>query len=190
MNTSNLKKYWREILIAILIGLLLWISGADTPPVHTTSPEIICITDTIVRHVPVPVRLGSRKIFLPHYDTVYQNLSGFAPSGVGGKDTLIVERIDTSWLYADVPVQEYRDTSYYIRTIGWLDSVSVMHKSCDPVPQRQKVSSYGVTIFGNVITGSGSVAPGIDISVRRLQLGYHYDVIQKGGRLTVGYRIR
>jgi hypothetical protein len=31
MNKFNLKNFWREILIGILIALLLWISSADRP---------------------------------------------------------------------------------------------------------------------------------------------------------------
>jgi len=183
MSNFNLKAYWREILIAILIALLLWVSSADRPQKHTGSSDTVCVVDTVLRNVPSPVRVEWRKILLSRTDTIYETLSAY--------DTTVISRIDTSWLYADVPVNEYRDTAYYARTIGWLDSISVYrHLPVTTSPDHKITRSYDVTIFANTQIGSGVLAPGVSMSVKRLQLGYNYDILQKGGRLTLGYRIR
>lgn len=180
----NLKNYWREILIGILIALLLWVSSADRPVKNIHHTDTVCVVDTVVRNVPSPVRVEWRKILLSRTDTIYENLSAY--------DTTVIVRIDTSWLYADVPVNEYRDTSYYARTIGWLDSISIMLPKCVNIPDKPLPDKYlsGITIFANTQIGSGVLAPGVSMSVKRLQLGYNYDILQKGGRLTLGYRIR
>lgn len=179
----NLKNYWREILIGILIALLLWVSSADRPVRTIGNSDTICHTDTINQNVPVPVRVGSRKIYVTHYDTVYANVTQY--------DTTIVDHIDTSWLYADVPVQEYTDTSYFIRTIGWLDSVSVyMPKCVKTEPVNYPPLSKQLSIFANTHLANGVVAPGVTVSVKRLQLGYNWNLINQSGVVTIGYRIR
>jgi hypothetical protein len=173
----NLKSFWREILIGILIALLMWVSSADRPQKNTGSTDTVCVVDTITHVVPGATILKYVKIKLPVYIS----------------DTVISDRVimDTSWLYADVPVQEYRDTAYYVRTTGWLDSISVYHPKCETMPARTNpVQNYGVTIFANTQIGSGVLAPGVSMSVKKLQLGYNYDILQKGGMLTIGYRIR
>lgn len=179
----NLKNYWREILIGILIALLLWVSSADRPTQTIGSSDTVCVTDTVTRNVPSPVRVEWRKILLSRTDTIYENLSAY--------DTTVIVRIDTSWLYADVPVNEYRDTSYYVKTIGWMDSISVFVPKCITTsPDHPITRSPDVTIFGNTHLGNGVVAPGVSISVKRLQLGYNYNVINQSSLVTVGYRIR
>jgi hypothetical protein len=179
----NLKSFWREILIGILIALLLWVSSADRPQKNTGSTDTVCVVDTVVRNVPTPERIAWRKVLLSKYDTIYTTLVDY--------DTTVIDRVDTSWLYADIPVQEYRDTAYYVRTTGWLDSISVYHPKCETMPVRTNpVQNYGVTIFANTQIGSGVLAPGVSMSVRKLQLGYNYDILQRGGMLTIGYRIR
>lgn len=178
----NLKSYWREILIAILIGLLLWVSSADKSTNTVGSSETVCVTDTITKAVPSPSLVKYVKVKLPVYlrDTITDHKI---------TDHYITQ--DTAWLYADIPQNEYRDTNYYIRTIGWMDSISLF------VPQyhvttgsEMTQSSSAVTIFGNTMMGNGVVAPGVSISVRKLQLGYNYNVINQSGVVTVGYRIR
>lgn len=178
----NLKKYWREILIAILIALLMWVSSADKAVTNTGSSETVCITDTVVQRVPGAVRVGWRKIYLSHYDTIYAN--------VVQHDTTVVARIDTSWVYTDIPVNEYRDTGYYLRTIGWLDSLEVYNTACREVKVAAAPGALDVTIYGNTMLGSGVVAPGATISVKRLQLGWNFNLINQKGTVTLGYRFR
>jgi len=178
----NLKNYWREILIGILIALLLWVSSADRPVKNIGHTDTVCVVDTVVRNVPSPVRVEWRKILLSRTDTIYENLSSY--------DTTVISRIDTSWLYADVPVNEYRDTSYYARTIGWLDSISIYHPQYEFTTGDKMTQSSPVTIFGTTHLGNGVVAPGVSISVKKLQLGYNYNVINQSGVVTIGYRIK
>lgn len=176
----NLKSYWREILIGILIALLLWVSSADKSTNTVGSSETVCVTDTITKAVPAPALVKYVKVKLPVYlrDTI--------------TDHKITDHYitDTAWLYADIPQNEYRDTNYYIRTIGWMDSISLFMPKCETI--KQELPNYGnkVTIFGNTMMGNGVVAPGVSISVRKLQLGYNYNVINQSGVVTVGYRIR
>lgn len=179
----NLKNYWREILIGILIALLLWVSSADRPVKNIGHTDTVCVVDTVVRNVPSPVRVEWRKILLSRTDTIYENLSAY--------DTTVISRIDTSWLYADVPVNEYRDTSYYARTIGWLDSISVYrHLPVTTSPDHKITRSPYVTIFANTHLANGVLAPGVTVSVKRLQLGYNWNLINQSGVVTIGYRIR
>lgn len=177
MSKFNLKNHWKEILIAILIGLLIWVSSADRP---TTigSTDTICHTDTIIQTVPGATLIRYQKVKLPVYvyDTNVVNII---------KDRKV---LDTAWLYTDVPVNEYKDSSYYIRTIGWMDSISVVRTKCVQNIVKEPWSR-SVTIFGNTQLGNGVVAPGMSISVRRLQLGYNYNVLNQSGVVTVGYRI-
>jgi hypothetical protein len=98
--------------------------------------------------------------------------------------------VDTAWIYADVPVQEYKDTSYYIRTIGWLDSVSVYVPKELPKFDKSENDKQGVTFFINTQLGNNAIAPGISMSVRKLQIGYNHNVINKTASLTIGYRLR
>ncbi len=51
MSNFNLKAYWREILIAILIALLLWVSSADRPIKTIGHTDTVCITDTVTNVV-------------------------------------------------------------------------------------------------------------------------------------------
>ncbi len=181
MSNFNLKAYWREILIAILIALLLWVSSADRPIKTIGNTDTVCITDTVTNVVPGATLVKYVNVKLLTYDTIIDHQI----------TDHYITRLDTSWLYADVPVNEYRDTSYYARTIGWLDSISVYrHLPVTTSPDHKITRSPYVTIFANTQIGSGVLAPGLSMSVKRLQLGYNYDILQKGGRLTLGYRIR
>ena len=183
MNKFNLKNFWREILIGILIALLLWVSSADRPQVTTIgSTDSICVTDTVTNVVPGANLVKYVKVKVPVY--VHDTITGFELT-----DRYIT---DTAWLYADIPQNEYRDTSYYVRTIGWMDSISVFLPKCDKTETVNNPSSFSsqISIFGNTHLGNGVVAPGVSISVKKLQLGYNYNVINQSGVVTVGYRIR
>jgi hypothetical protein len=181
MNKFNLKNYWREILIGILIALLLWISSADRPVQTIGHTDTICVADTITKPVPGATLVKYVKVKLPvHiYDTIthHQILNEYKTI------------MDTSWLYTDVPMNEYKDTSYYVRTIGWLDSISIYRPQYQMIT-GDKMTSSPFTIFGNTQLGNGVVAPGVSLSVRKLQLGYNYNVLNQSGVVTVGYRIR
>lgn len=176
----NLKSYWREILIGVLIALLLWISSADRSTQTVGSSETVCVTDTITKAVPSPTLVKYVKVKLPVYihDTI--------------TDHKITDHyiLDTAWLYADVPQNEYRDTNYYIRAIGWVDSVSVFVPKCTQTETVKTPWPRELTIFGNTHLGNNVVAPGVSISVRKLQLGYNYNLINQSGVVTVGYRFR
>ena len=176
----NLKAYWREILIGLLIGGLIWVSSSTPKIVRTGSSETICITDTITRVVPGATLLRYQTVKIPVYvhDTNVVNIVT--------KEIIV----DTAWIYADVPVQEYKDTSYYIRTIGWLDSVSVYMPKELPKFDNFKNDKQGVTFFINTQLGNNAIAPGISMSVRKLQIGYNHNVINKTASLTIGYRLR
>lgn len=175
----NLKNYWREILIGILISLLLWISSADRPTQTIGHTDTVCVTDTITKAVPSPTLVKYVKVKVLTYDTI--------------TDHQITDHyiVDTAWLYEDVPQNEYRDTNYYIRTIGWMDSISVFVPKCVKTETVNNTPfSSQISIFGNTHLGNGIVAPGVSISVKKLQLGYNYNVINQSGVVTVGYRIR
>ena len=174
----NLKNYWREILIAILIGLLLWVSSADRSTQTVGSSETVCVTDTITNAIPSPTLIKHVKVKVPVYI-----------SDLVIRDSVIVER-DTAWLYADVPQNEYRDTNYYIRTIGWMDSISLFLPKSVKTETVNTPWSRELSIFGNTHLGNNVVAPGVSISVRKLQLGYNYNLINQSGVVTVGYRFR
>lgn len=185
MNKFNLKNYWREILIGILIALLLWISSADRPVQTIGHTDMVCVTDTVTNVVPGATLVKYVKVKLPFYvhDTIVDHQI---------TDHYITD-IDTSWLYGDVPINEYKDTSYYVRTIGWLDSISIfLPKSVKSKYDKSLSDKYlsGITLFANTQLGNGVVAPGVSVSVRKLQLGYNYNVINQSGAVTVGYRIR
>lgn len=152
-----MKQYWKEILIAVLIALLIW-TNSNTKTRTIGSTDTICHVDTIYLAKPAPTLIRYERILLPRYDTVEIVLI----------DTLEKLIIDTSWLYADVPVQDYTqryalkpglvqysgmdsifweefkaagksnvekyglgindhlaDISIKVRTIGWLDTMSV-----------------------------------------------------------------
>ena len=183
MNKFNLKNFWREILIGILIALLLWISSADRPQVTTIgSSDTICVTDTITNVVPGATLVKYIKVKVLTYDTI--------------TDHTITDHYitDTAWLYADIPQNEYRDTSYYIRTIGWMDSISLFMPSYhvtigEEMTQAPRWSSE-LSIFVNTHLGNNVVAPGVSVSVRKLQIGYNYNLINQSGVVTLGYRFR
>lgn len=172
-----MKKYWKEILIAILIGLLLWISPSER--VRTIgSSDTLCITDTILTKVPANiVRYERVKVFV--IDTIYQH----------DTDTTIIVRRDTSWLYADVPLIEYVDgTNYYVRTIGWLDSIAVYPHYEQPKIEDKKKRDK-MTLFINSQVGYNILAPGASMSIDRYQVGANYNAANGGLILTVGYRL-
>lgn len=173
----NLKAYWREILIGILIALLIWVSSSQPKIIRSGSSDTVCITDTLTKKVPVPVRSASRKIFVVSHDTVHTIVRAI--------DTLMIQ--DTSWLYADIPLNEYRDTSYYIRTIGWLDSVSVY---CPKVtsPKLPNFVNFP-SLHVNTQIGTNHIAPGATLQYKKVQVGYNYNIIQGAGNVTLGYKI-
>lgn len=170
----NLKAFWREILIAILIGLLIWVSGSQRI-VTVGSSDTVCIIDTIVQKVPAVV-VRYQRVLLTRTDTI--NVS----------DTIQSIRLDTSWLYADVPVQIYKDTNYYIRTIGWLDSLHI-HHSAHPVESPVLDIPRRMSIHATLQAGHGVTAPGIQLSVRRWLVGYQQNIVNGTGQLTVGYKL-
>jgi hypothetical protein len=183
MNKFNLKNFWREILIGILIALLLWISSADRPQVTTIgNSDAICVTDTVTNVVPGATLVKYVRVKVPVY--VHDTITAFELT-----DAVYIR--DTAWMYADIPQNEYRDTSYYIRTIGWMDSISVfLTKTVKTETANYPPLSSQLSIFGNTHLGNGVVAPGVSVSVRKLQLGYNYNVVNQSSLVTLGYRIR
>jgi hypothetical protein len=175
----NLKAYWREILIGILIALLIWISSSEPKIVRSGSSDTTCIVDTVTNVVPGATMVKYVKVKLPFI------ISDTVIGDTVISDRLIVER-DTSWLYTDVPMNEYKDTSYYIRTIGWLDSVSVY------LPKAVKTKSDKFTIPSlhiNTQMGPQHIAPGATLQYKKVQVGYNYNIIQGAGNVTLGYKI-
>ena len=174
----NLKAFWREILIAILIALLIWVSSSQKV-VTVGSSDTICHTDTISHSVPGAKVIRYQKVRLWHIDTVQ----------VVTMDSVESVRLDTAWLYTDVPVQEYVDTAYYVRTLGWLDSISIYRPMCKPDTGDPLPPPLNLGVYGSMHLGSGVAAPGIDITFKRWIVGYHYNVINSSGQVTVGYRL-
>lgn len=173
----NLKAFWREILIAILIALLIWVSSSQKV-VTLGSSDTICHTDTISHSVLGAKVIRYQKVRLWHIDTVQ----------VVTMDSVESVRIDTAWLYTDVPVQEYVDTAYYVRTLGWLDSISIYRPTCEPT-KGETMTPFNFGVYGSMQLGSGVAAPGIDLTLKRWIVGYHYNVINSSGQVTVGYRL-
>jgi hypothetical protein len=174
----NLKAFWREILIGILIALLIWISSAEPKLVRSGSSQTTCIVDTVTNVVPGANVLKYVKVKVPVYvhDTIvdHQIIDHY------------ITDIDTSWLYADIPLNEYKDTTYYIRTIGWLDSVAVY------VPKNVKTKPVNFilpSLYINTQLGPQHIAPGATLQYRKVQVGYNYNIIQGAGNVTLGYKI-
>ena len=176
----NLKAYWREILIGLLIGGLIWVSSSTPKIVRIGSSETICITDTITRMVPGATLLRYQTVKIPVYvhDTNVVNIVT--------KEIIV----DTAWIYADVPLQEYKDTSYYIRTIGWLDSVSVYVPK--ELPKFDNFKNGKITLpslYINTQIGQEHFAPGATLHYKKVQVGYNYNLIHATGNVTLGYKI-
>lgn len=177
----NLKAYWREILIGILIALLIWISSAEPKLVRSGSSDTTCIVDTVTNVVPGATLVKYVKVKLPYYvhDTIVDHQI---------TDHYITD-IDTSWLYADVPMNEYKDTSYYIRTIGWMDSISVYMPKNVKTKSDNYLSGKLPSIHINTQLGAQHIAPGATLQYKKVQVGYNYNIIQGTGNVTLGYKI-
>ena len=178
----NLKAYWREILIGILIALLIWISSAEPKLVRSGSSDTTCIVDTFTNVVPGATMVKYVKVKLPFI------ISDTVIGDTVISDLVIVER-DTSWLYTDVPMNEYKDTSYYIRAIGWLDSVSVYMPKTVKTKSDNYLSGKLPSVHINTQLGAQHIAPGATLQYKKVQVGYNYNIIQGAGNVTLGYKI-
>jgi hypothetical protein len=188
---NNFKKYYREILIGILIALLLWVGSKPIPSVP--DPGYICITDTLWRrdtvNVPNPTLREWRKIYIPVHDTIYAILSEMV------RDTLLYP--DTAWLYTDVPVHGYTDSirvddrmlRYDLQTIGWLDSISWSISSAPQRPEPPRPSRW-VSVYGDVMVGRNVLAPGVQLHIGSVYLRYNQNLQEWGGTFGFGYKIR
>jgi hypothetical protein len=203
MNKFNLKNFWREILIGILIALLLWISSADRPQVTTIgNSDTICVTDTVTNDVPGATLVKYVRVKVPIitgpdtsgiWDYLLQNQEYVTLPYTFDDSYFQTPHItkDTAWMYADIPQNEYMDTSFFVRTIGWMDSISIfLPKTVKTETVNYPPLSSQLSIFANTHLGNGVVAPGVSVSVRKLQLGYNYNVVNQSSLVTLGYRIR
>lgn len=177
----NLRSYWREVLIAVMAAFLIWMSLDKKSPnvIHTGSSYTECIVERDTIHLTTMGRtVDTRYVTMPIYvrDTLIEH------------DTIQRIYVDTMYEVIEMPLTEYIDTSqYYIRTIGWLDSIAIYPKVIThykTIKERQKFA-----LFGNSTIGQNQFSPGAAAMVNRFYFGYNYNVIDKAGAVTVGYRI-
>lgn len=186
----DMKTFWREILIGILILLLCWV-GCQKPVqyvqgnVEIVRRDTIRLSDTV--KVPGATLREWRKIFLPVHDTVYTIVEGMKT------DTFV--SIDTAWLYTEVPVHQYRDSvrfeggkilHYDIGTIGWLDTMGLTLKQevyPDPISRKWDISA-------NVIMSRENFAPGIGLYRGKAGFMYFYDIPRANHVIGFSYRFR
>lgn len=172
-----LKKYYREMIILGLVAALLasFKSCNNTNSYGTTITE--CYIDTVVHKIPGATVVRYEKKLVPviteRYDTVYSF----------DTDTLISTINDTAYIYADIPVQEYKDSSYYIRTIGWLDSLSIY----TPKIRHIKASRTSHWLMGQYSRSFYGL--GYSIGTDRWISGVMYDIRNKSYGVTLGWRL-
>lgn len=178
----NLKAYWREILIGILVLLLIWVSSSVPKVIRTGSSETICRTDTIIVSNPVGNVVKYVKVLVPVTDTII--------------DTLDIDhyitKIDTSWLYADIPTNVYDDSLYYVKAIGWVDSIVIYENKLSRNDLTKDVKTNNVQIpeiYFNTQVGTQLMAPGINLLYKRVQVGYNFNLIDGSGCVTIGYKM-
>ncbi len=211
------KRYWREILIAGLIGLLIW-TNANTPTKHTGSSHTVCIIDTLYMEAPVRTIVRYQRRLVPVFDTITSVYT----------DTLWQYRVDTSWLYADIPVQKYTqgyslsvsdtsmnswlispttatqrhgrhiaDVGIMVRTIGWLDTIAVtLHRPLSSVdssmkPPQREWPSLWLNLHSTWPTAPDlrpDIAPGVAIQWRQWYGGYNYST-NGTHTISVGHRL-
>ena len=171
-------KYWREIIICGLIAMLFWIGPKSTIKTIGSS-DTICYRDTIYNRIPVPTRGGVKRVYIDRTDSIY----------IVKMDVDTVTVMDTSWLYADIPLQIYEEDSvYYIRTVGWLDSIDISPRYWQgKLDIRDQNTNF--SFWGNLQMGKNNLAPGIWLQNGRYQLGLNYNLYYPGVLLSGGYRI-
>jgi hypothetical protein len=178
------RNYWREILIAFMAAIILWLSFTDKDDSHverrgSSYTECIVQLDTIF--LPAQGRtVEYRNVRIPQFvhDTIYRT------------DTNIIERIyvDTTYEFIDLPLTEYVDSAhYYIRTLGWIDSLSIYPRIIHTTQTITKPRHW--SIYGNSIIQGPNIAPGAALQMKRMYIGYNYDPRLRQNAFTVGYRI-
>ena len=158
--------------------MLVWVGSSDKKIKTIGSSETICITDTLIQtiHSPTLVKYKSMPVYLTDTDTV---------------NSVIVERYsekDSSKVYADIPVNEYKDSAYFARTIGWLDSLVIYNKNIPEIP-KTKLSISLPSLHVNTQFGTDLFAPGAMLQYKKMQLGYNYNLSNSRGNITVGWKI-
>lgn len=191
----NLKSYWREILILLLIIILFWKGCGDggiqiVPAVVTApKPDTIYRSDTV--RMPSPVVREWRRILVPVHDTIYTVTDGRT-------DTIVIRktdiRYDTAWMYTDIPVNEYRDSTQVdntivnvdIRTTGWLDTLSWRVINL-PKPE---LNGPPVGVSGEFMMSRGFLAPGITVHLDKVGFKYNYNMTQAQHIFGLTFRLK
>ena len=176
----TLRNYWREILLMIMAALLVWTSLTDTT-VQTGSTYTDCYThvDTVTNIVHTRTR-EYRTITIPNFviDTIYDT----------DADTVMYVSRDTVYEYINMPVEEYTDSStYYVRTLGYLDSIAVYSKTV--TVDKPMYKDRPVSLYLHTQIHDKTYAPGAAVTWRRLHVGYNYHPVQKGGIWTLGWKL-
>lgn len=173
-----MKKFYREIIIVFLFGTCIWL-GSDTKIITRGYTDPICSTDTV----------------LVYKDKVIHHIKGeSAPKWLKISDTVYIQTntpvtvVDSGYIFADVPVNEYMDSTFYARTVGWLDSIAFTPLT-KTVYKTEKVKELS-TLFLTVGIGSQCLTPSLNFSYKKTQIGFGYNTIQKAGVLNLGYRLK
>lgn len=176
----TLRNFWREILLVIMAAMLVWTSLTDNTT-ETGSSYTDCYTTVDTVSTIVHRRTTAyRTVTVPQFilDTIHDATT----------DTVMYVSIDTVYEYIQLPVEEYTDSStYYVRTLGYLDSISVYAKTVTiekPVYKDKPVSLY----LNSQMQGKTYV-PGAALTWRKLHVGYNYNPGAKEGIWTFGVRI-
>lgn len=183
----NLRNFWREITIGLMAAMLLWTSLTDGDTIHkgATYTDCVVIRDTVTQIVPHRV-VEYRRVQVdgPVYiDTSYHMADTLTDDS---SDYAYVP--DTLYDVIDLPVTEYIDSaSYYVRTLGWLDSISVHNKTVKVIDTQYKPRTFSLYITNHL--GRDTYAPGISATWRRIHAGYNVNVVDGAGTLTLGYRL-
>jgi hypothetical protein len=162
----------------IMSFMLVWTSLTDgSTHTGTTYTECTSTVDTITK-VKYSHTVGYRNVSVPvyHTDTI-----------ITPGDTVPYVMTDTVYQYFDLPLEVYKDSNYYLRTIGWLDSIYIENKVVHTVKTKMVTKPFSVYLTNHM--GAGITAPGASVTWRRVHAGYNYDVNRKGGYLTLGVQL-
>lgn len=171
----------KNIIIAALSGvcILLFFSKKTVNVGHS---DTLCHSDSILIYKPIQTIKSVEKVsyrWLKSIDTIYQYKV----------DTLINEvRVDSTYKYVEIPYNEYKDSTVFIRTLGWLDSMAIQPKIVKEIEYKTKPEKYSVFVNGSV--GKDFIVPSFNFSANKMQYGVGYNLVTSSWVINFGYRLK
>lgn len=178
---------WRNIKDALTIAVLLFV-GWKTWQIEQIKPNIVTVTEYIPGDTTNIIKVVPTVRTIMGNDTVIY-LTQIVRDTVRQTDTIQVRAGQTV----------YNDT-LRLDSLGYVAGLHVVtgtlnqsaytpHLNRKVTTRTETIIKEPIRVYGNIVTGFKTIAPGISLSHKYIEAGYNYDPFNNTHQVRAGYRI-